>query len=152
MTFKPGRVVRSRGPDTALPTGQNDKGSLKSYLYKYTKYSRNRTNSTVEMVLPDPCERPHRQCFMSAPIHTHTWTHTSVSLYARNLHSTCTYAAVLHAASTQISQHAFLYLNGNDALTQQTQTQSHSQPPHNTRKPDRKRNPNHTRTHFCKCE
>ena len=87
MTFKPGRVVRSRGPDAALPTGQNDKGSLKSYLYKYTKYSKNRTNSTVEMVLPDPCERPHRQCFMSAPIHTHTCTHTSIT---RCMHLLCT--------------------------------------------------------------
>ena len=67
-----------------------------------------------------------------------------------------TTAAVLHAASIQIAQHAFLYQNTCDALTHtltyphlhlhspsftltsqrsQTQTQSHSQALHNTRKP-----------------
>ncbi len=63
-------------------------------------------------------------------------THTSITLYTPTLHSTCTYAAVLHtAASTQSSQHAFLYLNAYDALTQLLHTQSHSQPLNNTRKP-----------------
>ena len=63
-------------------------------------------------------------------------THTSITLYAPTRHSTCIYAAVLHtAASTQSSQHVFLYLNAYDALTQLSHTQSHSQPLNNTSKP-----------------
>ena len=96
--------------------------------------------------------------------HTHMHTHKHYTLYALTLHSKCTYAAVLHATSIQIAQHAFLYQNTCDALTHtltyphlhlhspsftltsqrsQTQTQSHSQT--NSKS-------NHTRTHFCKCE
>ena len=68
--------------------------------------------------------------------HSHMHTHTSITPYAPILHSTCTYAAVLHAAArTQSSQHAFLYLNAYDALTQLLHTQSHSRPLNNTRKP-----------------
>ena len=93
-----------------------------------------------------------------APLFTHTHMHTRkhYTLYALTLHSKCTYAAVLHAASIQIAHHAFLYQNTCDALTHtltyphlhlhspsftltsqrsQTQAQSHSQPLHNTRKP-----------------
>ena len=101
------------------------------------------------MVLPDPCERPHRQCFLSAPIHTHTHTctHTSITLYALTLHSTCTYAAVLHATSIQIAQHAFLYQNAYDALTY-TLTYPHSHLHSHSHHNARRRKRNLTRNHF----
>ena len=62
--------------------------------------------------LPDPCEQPHRQSSLSAPIHTHK--HTSIS---PNLHSTCTCTAVPHIVSIQTTHHAFSYQNARDALT-----------------------------------
>ena len=61
---------------------------------------------------PDPCEQPHRQSSLSAPIHTHK--HTSIS---PNLHSTCTCTAVPHIVSIQTTHHAFSYQNARDALT-----------------------------------
>jgi hypothetical protein len=77
------------------------------------------TGGDAVTTVTDPCERPHRQCFMSAPIHTHTHAHTQ-TLHAVCTYSTqqCTYAAVRHtAASIQIAHHAFLYQNTCDALT-----------------------------------
>ena len=61
---------------------------------------------------PDPCEQPHRQSSLSAPTYTHTQT-----LYAPNLHSTCTCTAIPHIVSIQNTHHAFSYQNARDALT-----------------------------------
>ena len=61
--------------------------------------------------LPDPCEQPHRQSSLSAPILTHKYTSISP-----NLHSTCTCTAVPHIASIQMTHQVLLYQNACDAL------------------------------------
>ncbi len=69
--------------------------SLNIYIYLYLRNPRIEQIEQRKWVwgakcwgsnLPDPCERPHRQCFMSAPIHTHTCTHTSIT---RCMHLLC---------------------------------------------------------------
>ena len=87
---KPGRPPAS--------SGQTDKGSLNIYIYLYIRNPRIEQIELRKWVwgatslganLPDPCERPHRQCFLSAPIHTHTHTctHTRAS---HCMHLLCT--------------------------------------------------------------
>ena len=79
--------------------------------------------------------------------HTHMHTHTSITLYAPTLHSTCTYAAVLHAVSIQIAHHAFLYQNAYDSLTHtltHPHSHLHSHSHHNAHRHKR----NLTRNHF----
>ena len=79
--------------------------------------------------------------------HTHMHTHKHYTLYALTLHSTCTYAAVLHATSIQITHHAFLYQNAYDALTYTLtypHSHLHSHSHHNARRHKR----NLTRNHF----
>ena len=80
--------------------------------------------------------------------HSHMHTHTSITLYAPTRHSTCTYAAVLHAAaSTQSSQHAFLYQNVYDALTY-TLTYPHSHLHSHSHHNARRHKHNLTRNHL----
>ena len=68
--------------------------SLNIYIYLYIRNPRIEQIEQRKWVwgatspganLPDPCERPHRQCFLSAPIYTHTHTHKH--------HTACTHSA-----------------------------------------------------------
>jgi hypothetical protein len=74
-------------------------------------------------------------------------THKHYTLYALTLHSTCTYATVLHATSIQIAHHTFLYQKAYEALTYTLtypHSHLHSHSHHNARKHKR----NITRNHF----
>ena len=72
--------------------------SLNIYIYLYIRNPRIEQIELRKWVwgatspganLPDPCERPHRQCFMSAPIHTHTLTHAHTHKHP----TVCAYSA-----------------------------------------------------------
>ena len=129
-----GTVLRARAK-TDHPTDQNVKCRWNNpetinILWIYI-YSKNRTNSTAEMGLslghepPRPVRTTSSTMLTERPYsHTYSCTHTSITLCAPTLHSTCTYAAVLHALSIQIAHQASLYQNTHDTHTH-THTLTH---------------------------